>query len=83
MNIVEEDLTLLREVVVEVAESTLGNITRRKTNWMTSLTAQVNRLAEAITEFHKTVQVETYSVDPLDTLVTLVLLPPLRIEIPM
>ena len=83
MNIEEEDLTLLREEVTEITDFTLGDITRKKTNWATSLSAQVTRLEEDVIEVRDTVQAKTYGVDPLDTLVTLVLLPPLRIEIPM
>ena len=44
---------------------------------------QVTRMEEVVIEVHNTVQAETYDVDPSDTLVTLVLLPPLRIEIPV
>ena len=32
MNIAEEDLTLLREAITEVAENTLGNIMYKQTN---------------------------------------------------
>ena len=82
MNIAEEDMNLLREAIAKVAKSTLGNITRKQTNWMTSLSAQVTRLEEYVIEVCNTMQDETYGVDPLDTLVTLMVLPPLRIEIP-
>ena len=72
-------MTLLREAIAELVESTLANIMHRKTNWMISLTVQVTRLAKAVIEMRDTVQANTYGVDPLDTLVTSVLLPPLRI----
>ena len=83
MNIEEEDPTLLREVGTKVAESTLGSITRSQTNWMTSLSVQVTRVEEVVTKVHDTMQAETYGVDPSNTLAMLVLLPPLRIEIPV
>ena len=49
LGIAEEDVTLLREPVAEVAEKTLGNIMSKKTNWTALLTIKVNRLAEAVT----------------------------------
>ena len=54
MSIAEEDLTLLREAVAEIAKSTAGDITRKKTNWTTSLSAQVTRLEETVTEVRDT-----------------------------
>ena len=47
--IAEEDLTLLREVIIEVVEKNLGDIMSRKTNWTASLTTKLNQLAEAVT----------------------------------
>ena len=82
MGITKEDLTLLSEAVAEVAEKNLGKIVSKKTNWTASITTKVNRLAETVAEVHDTMQAETYGVDPTDTLVTPVLLPPLRIEMP-
>ena len=82
MYIAEEDLNLLREVVVEVAESTLGNITCNQTNWATLLSAQVTRLEEVVTEVQDTVQAETYSVDPSDTLATPMMPLPFSIDMP-
>ena len=55
MSIAEEDMILLREVVTELAEPTLGDITCSQTNWMTSLSAQVTRLEEVVTEVRDTV----------------------------
>ena len=49
---------------------------------MASLTTKLNQLAEAITKVCDTMQAETYGLDLLDTLVMLVLLSPLRIEMP-
>ena len=49
---------------------------------MALIIMQVNQLAEVMSEVHDTMQVETYGVDPSHTLVTSVLLPPLRIEMP-
>ena len=50
---------------------------------MNSITTKVNRLAETVIEVHDTMQDETYGVDPADTLAMPVLLPHLRIEIPV
>ena len=54
MGIVDEDMTLLSEAVVKVANKTLGNLTSRQTNWTASTTTKVNRLAETATEVHDT-----------------------------
>ena len=78
----DEDMTLLTEVVTEVAEKNLGNLTSRKTSWMDSITTKVNQLEETMAEVCDTMQDETYGVDPTDTLVMPVLLPPLIIEMP-
>ena len=75
-------MNLLREEVAEITESTLGDIMRKQTNWMTSLIAQATWLEEAVTEVRDTMQDETCGVDPSDTLTTSMLLPPLRIEMP-
>ena len=83
MGIVDEDLTLLSDAVTEVAEKILGNIVRKQTNWMASITMKVNQLAETIIEVRDTIHAETYGVDSADTLETPLLLPPLRIEMPM
>ena len=82
MSIAEEDLNLLREVIAKLAESTLGTITSRKTNWTASITMKVNHLAETVVEVRDTMQVETYGVDSIDTLAMPVLLSSLRIEMP-
>ena len=50
MGIAEEDMTLLSEVVTEVAEKTSGKITTRKTNWKDSITMKVNYLVQTIAE---------------------------------
>ena len=81
MGIAEKDLNLLNEAVIEVAEKTLGKITSRETNWMTSITTKVNHLAETIEGVCNTMQVESYGVDSVDTLTMPILLPPLRITI--
>ena len=49
MGIAEEDLTLLREAVAEVAKYNLGSIMCKKTDWTISITTQVNWLAETVT----------------------------------
>ena len=43
---------------------------------------KVNQMEETVAEVHDTMQAETYGVEPVDTLATLVLLLPLRIEMP-
>ena len=44
---------------------------------------KVNQLAKIVTEVHDAMQDETYGVDPANTLAMPVLLPPLRIEMPV
>ena len=79
MGIVDEDLTLIRDVVAEVTEKTLGNIVARQTNWMVGIATKVNQLAQTVTEVRDTMHAETYGVNQENTIVNPVMIPPLRI----
>ena len=49
-DILDEDLTLLRDAVAEVTEKTLGKLVMMQTNWTAVITTKVNQLAWTITE---------------------------------
>ena len=77
----EDELQELTNVVKKVAQDNLSNLRAQQVRIATHVQDHLNKLTAAINDIKDTVEVETNGVDPSVPLITLMLVPPIKVLI--